>query len=118
MDDLDRQIDQADADYAQSIATAGRDAARLVALLTERITHRIRKEEIFADATEIRVDSDFNLDVITTPVASYSDSDFLLEFEDVAELIRDDLLHLAETGQFSEDKRTLTLTPPTPTGRS
>lgn len=110
-DDLDSRIAEADADYTRSAANAARDAERLVTLLTERIARRVRQPDAYPEATEVGVDSDYNLDVVCTATATLADSEFDPALEDVAELIRDDLLRIAETGFFHDDNRVIRFRP-------
>jgi hypothetical protein len=109
MDDLDAAIETADAAYRRIAVAHARSADRLVHLLATRIARTVHRIGAYRDATAVGVDSDHNLDVVATLTAVLADNDDDPRFADLAEQIRDDLLHIAETGRFDADHRLLQL---------
>ncbi|OHV31439.1 hypothetical protein BBK14_33915 [Parafrankia soli] len=102
MSDLEDRIATADATFTHHTEVAGRAGEQLAGLLAERIAATVR--QTWPQATEVGVDSDHNLDVVCTTTATLADG-WDSQFDDVADLVRDDLIRIGQTGHFTDDNR-------------
>ncbi len=107
---LDARIIIADRAHRRAAEAAANTAEALAGLLTERVARRI--QAAYPEADELRVDTDNNLGVVYRGEEVLADSEIDPRYEDAAELVRDDLLRLAELGLVGEDERYLSLGTP------
>lgn len=102
MTELEARIIAASAIFTHHTEAGARAGEYLATLLAERVAAAVR--EVWSQATEVTVDSDHNLHHVYAGEEKLAD-DWHDQFEDVAEQVRDDLIHLGETGHYADDNR-------------
>lgn len=104
---LDARIIVADRAHRRAATAANTAADELADLLTQRVARRI--QAAYSGADELRVDTDNNLGVVYRGEEILADNETDPSYEDAAELVRDDLLRLAELGRVGVLARNLSL---------